>query len=403
MKEFPLYDKKLFEDWLDRFNQDDVVGPDSDDEVLVEGKDYVKYFRFVQKISNFHLKKKKEAESEEDSRQVMVWQYRKLLFLLKECPFIDNFSINCHISYDMPHQDFLELENVALDEFEDFMDEALKTYSKYYYFRYDIGMDLSDTNHKAFNDWLHGFWKNICKKCSNFCYDKWFGACNVNDIKTYREVDRIAGKMFDASLSHFFRADEVRQMYLELFALDGNVMSDEERSRYNRYENGKIHILCYLDWIDKHPETFSEFEVKWHGKYNKSENNHMSIYNYVYLIPKKAGLTTDDAGRFLQSKLMSAFNRDDFREMNATEVLEGHKVPEGVIYTIVPDDMKKGKSTQDTFERKAPEPFKVEIKGVLLNSNLYKLFCNPAFNDPIVDIEEFERIGKNTESHRKGL
>ena len=68
MKEFPLYDKKLFEDWLDRFNQDDVVGPDSDDEVLVEGKDYAKYFRFVQKISNFHLKKKKEAESEEDSR-----------------------------------------------------------------------------------------------------------------------------------------------------------------------------------------------------------------------------------------------------------------------------------------------------------------------------------------------
>ena len=58
-QDFPLYDKQLFEDWLDRFNQDDVLGADADEEVSVE-KDYEKYFRFIQKISGFNLKDKQE-------------------------------------------------------------------------------------------------------------------------------------------------------------------------------------------------------------------------------------------------------------------------------------------------------------------------------------------------------
>ena len=101
-QDFPLYDKQLFEDWLDRFNQDDVLGADADEEVSVE-KDYEKYFRFIQKISNFNLKDKQE-----NNRPKMQQQYRQMLFLLEQCPFIDNFSVITHVSYDMPHQDFVE-------------------------------------------------------------------------------------------------------------------------------------------------------------------------------------------------------------------------------------------------------------------------------------------------------
>jgi hypothetical protein len=397
-QDFPLYDKQLFEDWLDRFNQDDVLGADADEEVSVE-KDYEKYFRFIQKISGFNLKDKQE-----NNRPKMQQQYRQMLFLLEQCPFIDNFSVITHVSYDMPHQDFVEERDIPVDEYEDFLNDAISVYSKEYYFRYDIGIDVSDTTPTVFNDWLHLFWKNMCKhSIVDFCYEKWFGACNKEDIRSYHEVDRIHGKTFDCSGGHFFDADEVQTWYKELFGSDDNILSDAQRARYNRYENGRIHMMCHLDWLDKHPESFPDFEVKWHGHRGVTVDNHMNTYDYVYLIPKKPNLTTDDAGKFLQDKLLNAFSKEDMDNMNANEVMSKDKVPQAIIYAIVPDDMKRGKNDLGAYFRKVPKQYNLTIMGVLLDSYLYSLFCNPAYTDPVVKLQEFERIGKNTEQQRRKL